>query len=101
VILYALTNLVAASAIVAMRIVASRLHVLREGADDDAFRRRTAFTMGTAGVFALSIPVALASPELATSAWDLILVLILYRSWDERRRAARESVRAEEASADS
>jgi len=92
--LYALTNLVAASTIVAMRIAASRLHLLREGAEDAAFRRRTAFTVGTAAVFGLSILIAPASPQLATYTWDLILVLILVRTWDERRRAAREAGRS-------
>jgi uncharacterized membrane protein len=86
VILYAGTNIVAASALLVMRIVAQRRGLLRDDVDPGAFRRRTRFAAVTVAIFAASIPVALASTDLARLLWDLVFVQVAYRSWDERRR---------------
>jgi TMEM175 potassium channel family protein len=85
VMLYAATNVLIAATLVGMRVVAVRQDLLRDGANDAAFRRRTWFTLGTAAIFAISIPVAAASPILATQSWDLVLLLVLIRGWSERR----------------
>jgi uncharacterized membrane protein len=86
VILYSLTNLVAASALLAMREVAERQDLLQSGTDMAEFQRRTGYTLATASVFAVSIPIALVSPSLAQLAWNLVFALVLVREWRTWRR---------------
>ncbi len=91
VILYSLTNLVAASALLAMRLAADRGGLLRGDVNMTEFRRRTLYTFATAGVFALSIPLALASPQVAVDVWAVVFLLVIVREWRDRqmRRAIR------------
>jgi uncharacterized membrane protein len=86
VVLYAITNLVAASSLLAMRLAAARLGLLRDGVDMTEFRRRSYYTLATAAVFAISIPIAMLSPSFATTVWDLVFVLVVMRDWRDRRR---------------
>jgi uncharacterized membrane protein len=90
VILYSLTNLVAASSLLVMRLAAPRLGLLRDGVDMVEYRRRTLYTVATAAVFAVSIPIGVVSPSAATAAWNLVFVLVVVREWHDRgrRRAA-------------
>lgn len=88
VILYSVTNLVAASSLLAMRLAAPRLGLLRDGVDMVEFRRRTRYTIATAAVFAISIPIGLVSPSTATLVWNLVFVLVILREWRDRRRHA-------------
>jgi uncharacterized membrane protein len=85
-ILYAATNCFIATTLAAMRLAAARLNLLRDGANDAAYHRRTASTLGAAGVFGVSIPLALVSPDLAILSWYLVLAVVAIRAWDERRR---------------
>lgn len=86
VILYSITNLVAASCLLAMRLAAPRLGLLRDGVDMAEFRRRTRYTLATAAVFAISIPIGVLSPSAATVVWNLVFVLVIVREWRDRRR---------------
>ncbi len=88
VILYAFTNLVAASSLLAMRFVAYRLGLLRAGIDMGEFWSRTRYTVGTMAVFAISMPIALVSPSSATALWNVIFLLVVVRTWRDRRRRA-------------
>lgn len=87
VILYAATNVVAAVAIVAMRSAAHRLGLLRPGVDLETFDRQTWFSVMTGVLFAVSIPIAVVSTDAARLVWDLVLIVVVVRAWDERRRA--------------
>ena len=92
VVVYAATNCLIASTLVAMRLAAVRWKLLREGANDAAYRRRNASTLATALVFGLSIPLALISAQLAILSWYLVLVLVVIRSrLERRRRVARDA----------
>ena len=87
VLLYAATNLTAAGTIVAMRILADRLGLLRTDIDLATYRRRTIWAAATGVVFLASIPIALISPSVATAIWWLVLTLAPLRAWHERRLA--------------
>jgi uncharacterized membrane protein len=89
VILYAATNTVAVAALVGIRLLVVRRGLLRADVDLVAFRRRTAFAAGNLAVFVASVPVALASPTLATWSWALVFVLAVVRIRLERRRGPR------------
>jgi uncharacterized membrane protein len=93
VILYSVTNLAAAAALLGMRLAADRLDLLRDGTDMTEFRRRTLYTLATAGVFATSIPIALVSPPIARNVWNLVFVLVVVREWHNRRRRTAPSLR--------
>lgn len=86
VILYAATNVVASGSIVLMRLAARRLRLLRDGLDMAAFDRQTWYAFATGALFAISIPIAVVSPDAARLSWNLVLVVVLVRSWDQRRR---------------
>ena len=87
VLLYAATNLTAAGTIVAMRILADRLGLLRTDIDLANYRRRTVWAAATGVVFLASIPIALISPSVATAIWWLVLTLAPLRAWHEHRLA--------------
>ena len=87
VLLYAATNLTAAGTIVAMRILADRLGLLRTDIDLATYRRRTIWAAATGVVFLASIPIALISPSVATAIWWLVLTLAPLRAWHEHRLA--------------
>jgi hypothetical protein len=67
--------------------------LLRDGTDMTEFRRRTLYTLATAGVFATSIPIALVSPPIARNVWNLVFVLVVVREAHNRRRRTAPSLR--------
>ncbi len=93
IILYAATNVVIGGAVLAMWWHADRNGLLAENLDHAQLRQSMAYAASAPIVFGLSIPIAVASPDLAPWSWNAVWILILAlqgrRRW-RRSRAGRD-----------
>jgi TMEM175 potassium channel family protein len=86
-VLYATTNVVVGTASLTMWWWSRRRGLLRPGLDEEAIKRRMAYTAVPPIVFLVSIPIALVDPGWAPFTWNAVWIalLALRRYWGAPR----------------